>query len=254
MKQFFILLLSLFLSIQGFSQAFSHTDFTYITGAMTSSSPSQNGGFDTDMNILGGEIDYVVTSTNGSTNLAIVGTSFFMGGGIEGEIEIVWDGEDNDPLTIDHSSVVAALGTCGDVSIGFNKTTFTTSQMDFDVTIEFYNSAATYITWTGPVSLLSGPFSLDVNTSQFQTVGSTFDFNNVSAIRVVLSTTNGSNLTGMIESFSWVPDLSPTTPCDPMPAAAIPTIGQWGYIILLLSSVILGYLVLSWKKQANSVI
>ena len=169
-------------------------------------------------------------------------------------IEIVWDGVDGDPLNIDHSSTIAALGTCGDVSIGFDKTTFTTSQMDFDVTIEFYNSATTYITWTGPVSLLSGAVSLDVNTSQFQTVGSTFDFNNVTAIRVVLSTTNGSNLTGMIESFSWVPDLMPTTPCDPIPAAAIPTIGQWGMIILALCAAILGVVTMLWRKKSESLI
>ena len=44
MKQFFILITFLFLSIQGFSQAFSHTDFTYISGASVSSSPQQDMG------------------------------------------------------------------------------------------------------------------------------------------------------------------------------------------------------------------
>ena len=251
MKQFFILITFLFLSIQGFSQAFSHTDFTYISGASVSSSPQQDGGFDTNINILGGEIDYVVTSTNGNTLLSVTGTNFFMGFEIAGDIEIVWDGVDGDPFNIDHSGTIAALGSCGDVSIGFNKTAFPTLQLDFDLTIEFYNSATSYITWTGPVSLLSGPLMVDVNTSQFQSVGSVFDFNNVTAIRLVLSTSNGSNVTGLIESFSWVPDLSPTTPCDPMPAAAIPTLGQWGFIILLLGCAILGYVVLFWNEQAK---
>lgn len=252
MKYLFVFCLSI-IGLQASSQAFLHTDFTFITGVATASDVAEQvGGFDVNGTILGGEIDYTVTSTNGTSFMSVIGTSFYMGFGSEGEIEIVWDGVDGDPFNINHSSPIVDLGACGDVSIGFDKTQFPTSQLDFDLTIEFYNSASDYITWTGPVTLLSGPLSVDVNTSMFQAVGAVFDFNNVTAIRVVLSTDDGSNVPGLIESFSWVPDLSPTASCDPLPAAPIPTLSQWGIIALFLLSLIFGTLAISRRRSYPS--
>jgi hypothetical protein len=252
MKHIFFFFCLISFSYQASSQ-FSITDFTFITGANTNSGiAEQVGGFDANVGILGGEIDYTVTSTNGTSFMAITATEFYMGFQSEGEIEIVWDGVDGDAFNIDHSSPIVDLGTCGDVSVGFNKVQFLTVPLDFDLTIEFYNSATDYITWTGPVSLLSGPQTVDVNTSLFQTVGATFDFNNVTAIRIVLGTTDGSNVPGLIESFSWVPNLSPTTPCDPIPAAPIPTLSQWGLIALLLLSLIFGTLAIA-RRRSHSV-
>lgn len=254
MKYLFFIFCITFFSFQASSQAFSLSDFTFITGVATASGTAEQvGNFDANVGILGGEIDYTVTSTNGNSFMAITGSQFYMGFESEGEIEIVWDGVDGDAFNIDHSAPIVDLGTCGDVSIGFNKDQFLTAPLDFDLTIEFYNSASDYVTWTGPVSLLNGPLSVDVNTSMFQTVGATFDFNNVTAIRLVLGTTSGSNVPGLIETFSWTPDLSPTTPCDPLPAAPIPTLSQWGLIALLLLSLIFGTLAIS-RRRSYSVV
>ena len=82
------------------------------------------------------------------------------------------------------------------------------------------------------------------NTSAFQETGPAFDFNDVRALHVIFSTMNGNGEPVVISSLDWVPDVStdPTSApiADPNLAAGIPTLGEWGIIILGLCAAIFG--------------
>ena len=231
MKYLLVLFICLFTTATSYGQAFAITDFTSV-GDLLQEDIGSSGDVTTDMMLLGGEIDYVVTSNNGNSRIAVTMEQFFIGTDVDGSIEYTWDGVDGDPFTTDYNTVLRDLGNCGDISIDFTESTFGASVLNFDLTIEMYNSASNYISWTGLVSLADVPVNVTVNTSQFQAFGGAFDFSDLRALKVILSTESGDNLQAGINSLSWVPDIGPGAMCDPMPAAPIPTMGQWGLIVL----------------------
>ena len=237
------------------SQAFLITDFTMVGTIGVNQIIGTQGGTTADMSLLGGEIDYVVTNDNGNSSIAVDQQTFFMGGMgpsgyLSGSIEYIWDGVDGDAFNMSFNTVVASLGNCGDITIDFSGNSSSIgSILDFDMTIEMYNSVSNYISWTGPVSIADMPVSVPVNTSLFQSFGGVFDFNNVRAMRVILSTDLGSNLAADILTLSWVPDLSIDAMCDPIPAVPpIPTMGQWGIIMLGLLTMVFGIVMIRQRK------
>ena len=76
----------LFCLLAGFSlngQAFAITDFTQV-GTIGLGSVGSQGGVTTNMSLLGGEIDFVVTNDNGASNIGVNQETFFMGGDMNG--------------------------------------------------------------------------------------------------------------------------------------------------------------------------
>ena len=58
-----------------------------------------------------------------------------------------------DALTTSFNTVIAALGGCGDITINIDKPPGAVA-LDFDLTIEMYNSATQFISATTPVSIV----------------------------------------------------------------------------------------------------
>lgn len=252
MKHISIFLL-LFISINIFSQAFSFSqDFTDIGPISTiTSTISQASGKTTNASFFGGEIDYIVTSTNASSDLNVFNNTFFMGFQTAGSIEYIWDGVDADSLGIFFGNSIASLGSCGSISVDFSESSFDTATLYFNLTIEMYNSANNYISWTGPIALSDIPVTATVNTALFQSFGpSAFNFNDLRALRIVLSTENGNNLAADILSVSWVPDLSTNATCAPIPAVQVPAMGQWAVIALSLLLIVFGIIAVNQNNLA----
>ena len=243
MKNIALLLIAYFSISQVQGQAFSITDFQAPLSSAVNMAGSDTD-ISTDVALLGGELDLLVTSNNNTSSISATDGTMFMGFQADGFVAYEWDGIDNDATMTSFATQIASLGGCGDITINFNKTTFPGSIMDFDMTIEMYNTATQFISWTGPVSITDGMLPVSVNTSLFQETGPTFDFNDLRAMRVIFSTTDGSNLATDLVSLAWVPDVSAAPACDPIIdpsiAAGIPTMGEWGIIILGLSAMVFG--------------
>ena len=100
----------------------------------------------TDMSLLGGELDLVVTNSNGGSFIDYFQGSIDMDSDTEGSVILEWDGIDGDATTTSFATMIADLGSCGDFTINLNSTNGTA--LNIDVTIEMYNSATQFISIT----------------------------------------------------------------------------------------------------------
>ena len=209
-----ILLLFMLVSATLSSQAFSITDPT-ITGlsASVAAAPGSDTDVVTDMSLLGGELDLVVTNSNGGSFLTYLEGTVDSEFGTTGSILLEWDGIDGDATTTSFSTIIADLGSCGDFTINFSNSSL--GDQMIDVTIEMYNDQNTFIALTETVTLMGqGMTAYTANTSLFQSTGTTFNFNSVTAIRILIDIDSNSF---DINSVAWVPDVSPTAACAPIP-------------------------------------
>ncbi len=203
------------------SQAFSIVDPTF-TGLAASVASTTNSETDiaTDASLLGGELDLVVTNSNGGSFIDYFEGIIDMDSDTEGSVILEWDGIDGDATTTSFSTMIADLGSCGDFTINLNSTNGIA--LNIDVTIEMYNSATQFISITDQAVLAPmTTTAYTVNTSAFQATGPSFDFNNLTALRIIFPNLSGVDFS--IVSIAWVPDVSANADCDPIADPNEPT-------------------------------
>lgn len=173
--------------------------------------------------VLGGERDAVLTGVAGTgatfDTLMTGDLNFAVGGGMSGgTLELVYDGDDDDPLSTDFSGLDDGMGAPGvDVTDGGSNDRFSfevvgalggLETLDVTVTLFSHNNGGVFTSATQQLTAADGTGSFEYLFSGAGGFSSstgfvTADFENVGAISILLVGSDGADVT--LDNFEFVP-------------------------------------------------